>query len=71
MLMKEATDEDRSLKTQLLLSTAANSEEKISGERVWRDNGFFWRYEARLETCKKICAGELSPIYKSGLFINC
>ena len=40
MLTKEATDKDRSLKTQLLVSTN-NSDDKISSERVWRDNGFF------------------------------
>ena len=34
MLTKEVTDKDRSLKTQLLVSTAGNNDDKISGERV-------------------------------------
>ena len=41
MLTKEATDKNRSLKTQLLVSTISNDDEKISGERVWKENGFF------------------------------
>ena len=40
MLTKEATDKDRSLKTQLLVSTSGNNDDKISGERVWRSDGF-------------------------------
>ena len=41
MLTKEATDKDRSLKTQLLVSISGNNDDKISGERVWRSNGYF------------------------------
>ena len=41
MLTKEATDKDRSLITQLLVSTSGSSDDKISGERVWRSDGFF------------------------------
>ena len=41
MLTKEATDKDRSLKTQLLVSTSGNNDDKISGERVWRSDGYF------------------------------
>ena len=41
MLTKEATDKDRSSKTQLLISTSGNNDDKISGERVWRSNGYF------------------------------
>ena len=40
LLLKEATDKDRSLKTQLLL-TSNDSQDKLSGEEVWRNNGFF------------------------------
>ena len=39
-LTKEATDKDQSLKTQLTISSKS-SEEKISGERVWRNEGHF------------------------------
>ena len=39
-LTKEATDKHRSLKTQLTISSKS-CEEKISDERVWRNEGFF------------------------------
>ena len=39
-LTKEATDKDRPIKTQLTISSKS-CEEKISGERVWRNEGFF------------------------------
>ena len=41
MLTKEATDKDRSLKTQLFVSTSSNNDDKMSGERVWRSDGYF------------------------------
>ena len=53
MLTKEATEKDRSLKTQLLVSTSGNNDDKISGERVWkkddffRDVSFFLKFEKR------------------------
>ena len=40
MLNKETTNKDRSLKTQLTISLKS-CEEKISGERVWRNEKFF------------------------------
>ena len=41
LLSKEATEKDRSLKTQFLLSTNSQSSEKINGEAVWKKLGFF------------------------------
>ena len=41
VLSKELTDKDRSMKTQLLISSTANNDEKLSGEKVWKNNGFF------------------------------
>ena len=41
MLTKEATEKDRSLKTQLLVSTTGNNDDKISSEGVWKNDGFF------------------------------
>ena len=38
LLSKEMTDKDRSMKTQLLIKS---EDEKLSGERVWKENGFF------------------------------
>ena len=40
LLSKKATDKDRSLKTQLLV-TSNDSQEKLSGEIIWKNNGFF------------------------------
>ena len=40
-MSKEVSDKDRSMKTQLLLTSSNNSDEKVSGERVWKENGFF------------------------------
>ena len=49
-LSKEATDKDCSLKTQLLV-ISNDSQEKLSGENVWRNNGFFQdlRHDLNLE----------------------
>ena len=41
LLSKEMTDKDRSMKTQLLIKSNDSSEEKLSGEKVWKENGFF------------------------------
>ena len=41
LLSKEATEKDRSLKNQLLLSTNSQSSEKISGEAIWKKQEFF------------------------------
>ena len=54
LLTKEATDKDRSLKTQLTISSKS-FKEKISRERVWRNEGFFKDTnkgnEVKLYTC--------------------
>ena len=41
LLSKELTDKDRSMKTQLLIRSSASDDEKLSGEKVWKNNGFF------------------------------
>ena len=41
LMSKEVSDKDRSMKTQLLMTTSGSSDEKVSGERVWKENGFF------------------------------
>ena len=41
LMSKEVSDKDRSMKTQLLMTSSNNSDEKVSGERVWKENGFF------------------------------
>ena len=54
LLTKEATDKDRSLKTQLTISSKS-FKEKISREREWRNEGFFKDTnkgnEVKLYTC--------------------
>ena len=40
LLSREASKKDKSLKTQLLLSTSPQPG-KISGEQIWKKNGFF------------------------------
>ena len=52
LLSKEATDKDRSLKTQLLV-TSNDSQEKLSGENVWKNNGFFQDLRPNLNLEKK------------------
>ena len=45
LLSKEMTDRDRSMKTQLLFKPKV---EKLSGERIWKENGFFKDVRAEL-----------------------
>ena len=52
LLSKEATDKDCSLKTQLLV-TSNDSQKKLSGEIVWRNNGFFQDLRPDLNLEKK------------------
>ena len=40
ILSKEMTEKDRSLKTQLLIAEN-ESKDVLSGEKVWKNNGFF------------------------------
>ena len=41
LLSKELTDKDRSMKTQLLIRSQSGDDEKLSGEKFWKENGFF------------------------------
>ena len=41
LMSKEVSDKDRSMKTQLLMTSPVNTDEKVSGEKVWKKNGFF------------------------------
>ena len=40
-MTREATEKDRSLKTQLVLSTNSQSPVKINGKQVWKERGYF------------------------------
>ena len=52
LLSKEMTDQDRSLKTQLLIRNE-NSDDRVSGERVWKEDGFFGDIKPDLNLEKK------------------
>ena len=53
ILTKDATDKNKSLKTQLTISSKSR-EEKISSERVWPNEGFFKDTKLELNLEKKI-----------------
>ena len=54
LLSKEMTDKDRSLKTQLLIRSDG-SDDRVSGERVWKEDGFFGDIKPDLNMEKKTC----------------
>ena len=41
VLSKEMTNKDRSMKTQLLIRSTFDGGHRLSGEKVWKSNGFF------------------------------
>ena len=41
LLSKEVTVKDRSMKSQLLIRSQPIDNEKLSGEKVWKNNDFF------------------------------
>ena len=68
-LTKEATDKDRPIKTQLTISSKS-CEEKINGERVWRNEGFFKDTKPVLNLEKKY-SRELFILYQSVVHFIC
>ena len=69
LLSKEMTDKDRSMKTQLLIRSHSSDDEKLSGEKVWKENGFFQdiRPELNLE---KVNMPENSLFYVNQAFLS-
>ena len=67
LLSKEMADKDRSMKTELLIRS--NADEKISREKVWKENGFFKdiRPELNLE---KVNMPENTLFYVNQAFIS-
>ena len=63
-LIKEATNKDRSLKTQLTISSKS-SKETIIGEKVWRNEGFFKDTKPKLNLGKNIPKNSLFYINQS------
>ena len=68
-LTKEATDKDRPIKTQLTISSK-RCEEKVSGDRVWRNEGFFKDTKPVLNLEKKY-SRELFILYQSVVHFIC
>ena len=53
LLSKELSDKNRLLKTQLLVRSESNNDDKISGEKVWKNDGFFGDVRPDLNLEKK------------------
>ena len=68
-MSKEVSDEDRSMKTQLLMSSPANNDEKVSGEKVWKENGFFKEIKPEMNI-EKVNMPENSLFYVNQGFIS-
>ena len=70
LLSKEMTDKDRSMKSQLLISTAKlNEDDRLSGERVWKLNGFFKDIKPELNL-EKVNMPENCLFYANQAFLS-
>ena len=70
LLSKEMTDKDRSMKSQLLISTSpSNEDERLSGERVWKLNGFFKDIKPELNL-EKVNMPENCLFYANQAFLS-
>ena len=70
LMSKEVSDKDRSMKTQLLMTSPINSDEKVSGERVWKENGFFKEIKPEMNIDKANVPEKYVTIYQSGFYFN-
>ena len=68
LMSKEVSDKDRSMKTQLLLRTS-DADEKISGEKVWKENGFFQEIKPEMNI-EKVNIPENTLLYINQGFIS-
>ena len=72
LLSKELTDKDKSMKTQLMINS--KQENKLSGEKIWKKDGFFKDVRADLnlekvnipENCLFYCNQGFLSTVKSG-----
>ena len=69
LLSKEMTDKDRSLKTQLLI-TENEGKDVLSGEKVWKNNGFFEDIKPEMNL-EKVNLPENTLIYINQSIICC
>ena len=67
LLSKEMTDKDKSMKTQLMLKSEPQN--KLSGEQIWKKNGFFKDVRAEL-SLEKVNIPENCLIYINQGFLS-
>ena len=67
LLSKEMTDKDKSMKTQLMLKSEPQN--KLSGEQIWKKNGFFKDVRAQL-SLEKVNIPENCLIYINQGFLS-
>ena len=67
LLSKEMTDKDKSMKTQLMLKSEPQN--KLSGEQIWKKNGFFKDVRAEL-SLQKVNIPENCLIYINQGFLS-
>ena len=67
LLSKEMTDKDRSMKTQLLFKS--KDDNKLSGERIWKEDGFFKDVKAELNL-EKVNISENCLLYVNQGFLS-
>ena len=66
LLSKEMTDKDKSMKTQLLYKP---KEDKLSGEKIWKEDGFFKDVKAQLNL-EKVNIPENCLLYVNQGFLS-
>ena len=66
LLSKEMTDKDKSMKTQLLYKP---KEDKLAGEKIWKENGFFKDVKAQLNL-EKVNIPENCLLYANQGFLS-
>ena len=71
ILSKEASEKDRSSKTQLLVSANPQSEKKIIEEVICQKSDFFQDERADFNIKKKKNSQECLDLHKSGISLNC
>ena len=69
LMSKEVSDKDRSMKTQLLMSSPSICDEKVSGEKVWKENGFFKEIKPEMNI-EKVNVPENTLLYINQGFIS-
>ena len=69
LFSKEMTDKDRSMKSQLLFKPSKSNDKACSGEKVWKENGFFEDVEAQLNL-QKVNIPENCLVYVNQGFLS-